>query len=275
MSAAGIIGLGLIGGSLAHDLTAAGWHVMGEDQDPETLRAALSAGAVAEPLGPDALDSLDLLILAIPVRPAVERMAGLADEVDPQSDLVVTDVGSTKRSIVAAAEKSGLAARFVGSHPMAGSHESGWPAARAGLFQGSRVWVCPTRSSRPTAVAAVEELWRSVGGDPRHMHTDAHDHLLARTSHLPQLTATALATVLAREDIDPGMLGPGGRDTTRLAGSDPGMWIDILLDNRDEVWPSLDTLAGELAELARLVRSGDEESLRGRLTSGRAWASRP
>lgn len=272
MSAAGIIGLGLMGGSLAHDLTAGGWRVLGEDRDPETLGAARAAGMIADRLTPDALPSLDLLILALPVRAAVERLRRLAEGVDPRWKLVVTDVGSTKRSIVAAAEDTRLATRFVGSHPMAGSQESGWSSARAGLFSGSTVWVCPTRSSEPAAVAAVEALWRGVGADPRRMETDAHDRLLARTSHLPQLTATALASVLARAGIAPDDLGPGGRDSTRLAGSDPGMWTDIALDNQDEIAPALEAMAGELAEMARHIRSGNAGAVRAHLAAGRSWA---
>ncbi len=272
MKSAGVIGLGLIGGSLARDLSAGGWRVLGEDGDPETVRAARSAGAIADRLTPHALPSLDLLILALPVRAAVERVGRLAEVVDPKWELVVTDVGSTKRSIVTAAEESGMAARFVGSHPMAGSQESGWAAARAGLFQDSRVWVCPTRSSDPDAVAAVESLWEEVGGEPRRIATRAHDRLLARTSHLPQLTATALAAVLADAGLAPDDLGPGGRDSTRLAGSDPGMWTDIALDNQDEIAPALEAMARELAELARRVRAGDEDAIRARLAAGRAWS---
>lgn len=275
MSAAGILGLGLIGGSLAHDLTAAGWRVLGEDRDPETLRAARSAGAIADRLTPDALPSLDLLILALPVRSAVQRVRRLAEEVDPRWELVVTDVGSTKRSIVAAAEDTHLATRFVGSHPMAGSQESGWSSARAGLFRDRTVWMCPTRSSEPGAVAAVEALWREVEAEPRRMEPDAHDRLLARTSHLPQLTATALASVLARAGIAPDELGPGGRDATRLAGSDPEMWTDIALDNQDEIAPALESMAREFAELAQHVRSGNAGAIHARLAAGRTWVSRP
>lgn len=272
MRSAGVIGLGLMGGSLARELTGAGWRVLGEDRDPETLRAARSAGAIADPLTPDALPSLDLLILALPVRAAAERVTRLAEAVDPGGKLAITDVGSTKRSIVAAAEGSGLATRFVGSHPMAGSHESGWTAARTGLFWGRAVWVCPTGSSHPDAVAAVEALWREVGGEPQRIDSQAHDQLLARTSHLPQLTATALAAVLADAGLAPDDLGPGGRDSTRLAGSDPDMWTDIALDNRDEIAPALDAMARELAGLARDVRNGDAGAVRARLAAGRAWS---
>lgn len=272
---AGIIGLGLMGGSLARDLHAAGWRVLGDDRDPDTLASALSSGVLDGPLRPDDIPSLHLLILALPVRSATKRIRSIAGSVDAESDLVITDVGSTKRSVAAAAVAAGLATRFVGSHPMAGSHESGWRAGRAGLYGGRPVWVCPTTSSRPDAVAAVESLWRSLGARPRRSDPDAHDRLLARASHLPQLAATALATVLARHGVAPDDLGPGGRDATRLAASDPDMWTDIALDNVDEVAPALDDLARELADLARAIRDGDAHSVHARMAAGRAWTAQP
>lgn len=270
----GIVGLGLIGGSLARDLAAAGWRVLGEDRDTASLNAARTDGVVAERLEQRDLAGLDLLVLALPVRAAAERVRELAGSLEPGSHLVITDVGSTKRSVTAAAEAAGLAARFVGSHPMAGSQESGWSAGRTDLFRGEAVWVCPTSASSPDAIGTVEGLWRQVGGEPRRIDAAAHDRLLARASHLPQLTATALATVLARHGISPDSLGPGGRDATRLAGSDPDMWTDIALDNSGEIAPALDDLSRELAELARAVRDGDHEGVRSRVAAARAWSTR-
>ncbi len=271
MRSAGIIGLGLMGGSLARDLSAAGWRVLAEDHDPDTFDAARAADVVAGPLTPASLDDLDLLVLALPVRAAADRIGRLGGVIDDGSRLVITDVGSTKRSMAAAAEAAGLVARFVGSHPMAGSHESGWSASRRGLFRDAPVWVCATPASEPAAVAAVEELWRAVDAHPRPIDADTHDRLLARTSHLPQLTATALAAVLSRHGHAPAALGPGGRDATRLAGSDPDMWTDIALDNAAEIRAALDELARELADLSRCVGTGDAAALRARLAAGRAW----
>lgn len=275
MSAAGIVGLGLIGGSLARDLAASGWRVLGDDRDPDRIAEARTAGVVTAPLRPSDLDSLDLLVLAVPVRAAGDRVRSLAASIGPESDLVITDVGSTKRTVIAAAESTGLGARFVGSHPMAGSHESGWSASREGLFLDSTVWICPTSASRPGAVAAVEQMWKTVGALPHQLPAPDHDRLLARTSHLPQLTATALATVLARYGIARHQLGPGGRDTTRLAGSDPDVWTDIALDNADEIAPTLQTLARELTELAEALRSGSTDSIRTRLQQSNTWSTTP
>lgn len=272
MRSAGIIGLGLMGGSLARDLAAAGWRVLGDDRDAATLAAALASGVVAGPLGEADLDDLDLLVLAVPVRAAADRLRWLAANVDPGSGVVVTDVGSTKRSVVAAAEAMGLAGRFVGSHPVAGSHESGWDAGRAGLFRGRTVWLCPPGDGGADAMRVVEALWRSVGGDPKRLDADAHDRLLAAVSHLPQLAATSLAAVLDHQGVAPGDLGPGGRDTTRLAGSDPDMWTDIVVDNADAIVPVLESLVRELDALTRLVRQGDAAAVRSRLERARAWS---
>lgn len=271
MKTVGIVGLGLIGGSLARDLADAGWRVLADDRDPGTLRAARDAGVVDAPLGPDTADSADLLVLAIPVRAAPARLREIAASLAADSKTVVTDVGSTKRSITAAALDAGLAPRFVGAHPMAGSHQSGWNASRSGLFRRCRVWTCPTSASTDRAVSLVEHLWRSVGARPERITPDDHDRLMARASHLPQLAATTLATTLARYGVTPDTLGPGGRDATRLAASDPDMWIDILLDNADHVAPALSDLVDQLATLATAVRDADTDALRARLDAGRAW----
>lgn len=273
MTTAGIIGLGLIGGSLARDLAAAGWRVLGADHDPDTLTAARDAGVVGEALGPQALVTLDVLVLALPVRAATHRLGELAEALDPDSDLVITDAGSTKRSILAAADASGLGPRFVGSHPMAGSHRSGWHAGRVDLFRERTAWICTTDASTPEAVERVETMWRTVGAIPERIDAVDHDRLMARTSHLPQLAATALATVLSRHGLPPDALGPGGHDTTRLAGSDPAMWTDIALDNRDEIAPALDALTETLTELTHAIRNGDAAAVRSRLQAGRDWCN--
>lgn len=263
----GIIGLGLIGGSLARDLAAAGWDVRGTDRDAATERQARESGVISGPVAPDAND---LVILAVPVRSAPGWLHHLAPELGP--DTVITDVGSTKRSVVEAAEAAGLGRRFVGSHPVAGHQTSGWAASRTGLFRGATVWITPTPESEPGAVARVESLWRAVGGEPRQMAEDEHDRLLARASHLPQVVATALGVALGRAAVGPDDLGPGGRDTTRLAGSDPEVWADILTDNGDEVAPALAAFIDELLRFRRALEGMDDATLRSLLAAGRSWA---
>ncbi|MGK7311476.1 MAG: prephenate dehydrogenase [Candidatus Longimicrobiales bacterium M2_2A_002] len=265
-STVGIVGLGLVGGSLARDLAAAGWRVLGADRDPATTRRARAAGIVAGPIDPGAVD---LLVLAVPVRAAAGWLRTLADAVAPTA--VLTDVGSTKRAVVEAAGTAGLGARFVGSHPLAGDHRSGWAASRTGLFNDAVVWLTPAPETDAGAVAAVESLWRAVGGHPRRITAEDHDRLLARISHLPQVAATALAGTLARAGIEAAQLGPGGRDTTRLAGSDPDMWTDILIENGDEVGPALDALIAGLTRLRRAIHGLDDATLRSLLDEARSW----
>jgi prephenate dehydrogenase len=180
-------------------------------------------------------------------------------------------VGSTKRSIVDAAEQMGIGDRFVGSHPLAGDHRSGWDASRTGLFEGARVYLSPTRSTEADALELARELWTMIGAVPEVMEAAEHDRRLAWASHLPQAASTALARALAEAGIARSDLGCGGRDVTRVAGSSPEMWADILADNADEVLPALDALELELRALRRAVASGDRDLLRQLLASGRNW----
>lgn len=292
MSTVGIIGLGLIGGSLARDLSAAGWRVLGGDRDAAVVDAARRAGVAdaldlsalhrpqspgepGEPGSPDPVHSLDLLILAVPVRATAEWLRRLAPLVPAESELVITDVGSTKETAAKAAAAVGLGSRFVGSHPVAGDHRSGFGASRTGLFHDAPVWLCPAPGAAPGAVDRVEALWRAVGARPQTIGPAEHDRRLACTSHLPQAVSTALAATLDRYGFAPHDLGPGGRDVTRLAGSDPDMWVDILLDNAPHVAPGLERAAAELLHVARLLRDGQEPPLRQLLMASRSWAARP
>lgn len=248
-----VLGLGLIGGSLARDLAGAGTRVVGADADPATVRAALAAGVIAEALDPhdprpDA--GCDLVVIAVPVDAAPALLDRLAESLPPGS--VVTDVASVKRGIMEAARTAGLARRFVGGHPMAGSHASGWASSRTGLFAGARVLLCPGTAD-PEAVTRVAGLWRAVGGVPDVLDEADHDREVAWASHLPQAASSALAAVLRDAGIPGAALGPGGRDMTRLAESDPGLWAGIARANADELGPALRALAERLDALAALL----------------------
>src|SRR5690606_35860061 len=155
----------------------------------------------------------------------LQRIAALT------STAPITDVGSTKRAALIAAEKAGLASRFVGAHPLAGDHRSGWNAARANLFRGATVFLCPSATSSPDAVAAVRSFWERLGGTCRIASAAEHDERMAWISHLPQVVASALANTLAAAEHPPADLGPGGRDTTRLAASSPALWGSICTTN--------------------------------------------
>src|SRR5690349_9570084 len=214
-ASAAVIGLGLIGGSLARDLRARGVRVHGYDRDAETVRAAAEWGVLAlDSLSADALAAAELVVLAVPVTAAAELLGELEGALGP--GCVVTDLGSTKRSIVRAAEAAGMGERFVGSHPLAGDHRSGWAAAREGLFAGATVYLCPARDTSADALESVRSLWLALGARPREMDAAEHDRQLAWTSHLPQAAASALAGALADAGWRPDQLGPGGRDATRI-----------------------------------------------------------
>jgi len=266
-----IVGLGLIGGSLARDLAARGVRVLGWDADAEGLRAAVSESVVHHPLADDLrdVDQADAVVLAVPVLAAAEVLRKLAPRL--AGVRLITDVGSTKTSIVRAAEALGLGGRFVGSHPLAGDHRSGWSASRAGLFDGARIFLCRTRSTAGDAMLLASELWTGVGGRPELIDADLHDVRLAWTSHLPQVVSTALALTINQTGTPRGELGTGGRDVTRLAGSDPAVWADILLDNADALASALAMMGARLSALQRAVMSGDREQLRRLLVEARTW----
>lgn len=269
----GVIGLGLIGGSIARDLTALGVRVLAYDSDPATIDLARAEGAVAEALNVslDGLQDTEVIIVAVPVS-ALHEVLAAAPPI-PRARLV-TDVGSTKRSAIRTAESLGIGDRFVGSHPMAGDHRSGWRASRAGLFDSARVYLSRTEQTREDAFALAQELWQALGASPEEIAADAHDQLLAYASHLPQTVATALALALADAGVSRASLGPGGRDATRLAGGSVAMWTAIARDNADELLPAITALEAQLERLKAALARGDEGSIRAIFNTARTWSFR-
>lgn len=267
-----IAGLGLIGGSLARDLAARGIDVLGYDSDPTTLQAALAAGILAGTLAPDlaGVEAAEVLVLAVPVgrapgilRAAAERLRHLR---------LVTDVGSTKEGIGRAAEGTGLAAHFVGGHPLAGDHRGGWSASRTGLFEGARVFLSPTPETTPEALSRAHALWRMVGALTEEVDAISHDHEMAWISHLPQAASTALALALASARIGPERLGPGGRALTRLAGSSPTLWTEVALENAAVLRHALQTLEHHLRDLRLALERGEPQEIHELFAAGKAWA---
>lgn len=269
---AAVLGLGLMGGSLARDLAAAGVEVLGHDRDPEAVRAARAAGAVRAGLGPglEGAETADLLVVAVPVSAAEAALAAALPRLRP--DCVLTDLGSTKRSIGEAAARLGVADRFVGSHPLTGDHRSGWDASRPDLYAGATVYLCPTPATRPDALERVHGLWVALGARPEVVDAAEHDQRLAWSSHLPQVASTALAEALAAAGVGPAALGPGGRDATRLAASSPELWSAICLDNAACIEPAVAALEEVLADLRRALREGDAVALQRHFAASRAWA---
>jgi prephenate dehydrogenase len=272
--AAVVLGLGLMGGSLARDLAARGYRVLGWDRDASAVESAHRAGVVHAGLSDDfgGIGDADLVVLAVPVSAAPPLLEAVRPHLHRAR--LITDLGSTKRSIVAAAEVLGVGERFVGSHPLTGSHQSGWEAARAGMFGGARVFLCPTRSSSAAAMAMARELWTSLSARTEVVDAAEHDRLLAWTSHLPQAVSTALALALASNDVARGELGPGGRDVTRLAGSSPEVWTGIALDNAQVLIEAVSAMETGLCGFREALEAKDADAVRRFFARAREWAER-
>jgi prephenate dehydrogenase len=267
-----IVGLGLIGGSLARDLSARGHAVFGADRSKATLKKAKRAGAIAAalPASLEGIEETDLCVIALPVdatRDVLRKHRKRLRQVK-----AVTDVGSTKQSIMRAAADAGLAASFVGSHPMAGGETSGWGAARRGLFKDQRVYVCAARGTDVSGISLVNRLWRDVGGRIERIDAAAHDRLLAATSHLPQVVALALAMIYASARLTRGQLGRGGREMTRLAASSGEMWSAILSDHPKNVNGRIRSIRRVLSRLEAAVGRRDTETIRRWFRRSNAWS---
>lgn len=267
-----VIGLGMIGGSVARGLAARGIDVVGFDTNRAYLDAAVAEGVMSRRLRADFadLDSADSVVVAVYGDGAIEILKRLERHADKLR--LVTDVGSTKRNIVSAAEASSLANCFVGAHPFAGDHRSGWPASRYDLFENELVYLCPTSTVTPAALATAHALWTALGSKPVRIDASEHDDLLAWTSHLPHVISCALGLALAEAGIPKRQLGRGGRDVARLAAGSPSVWSAILLDNAESVNASLAGAEQELAEIRNLLSKGNREGLRRKLERARDWS---
>ena len=265
-----VVGLGLLGGSVAKAARAQGLarSIVAVGRRRETIEAARRDGTVDEVTTDLAggLRGADFCLLATPVT-TLERMlpsvwAAAAD------GAVLTDVGSTKASIVAAADR--LAGerplRFVGSHPMAGSEKSGYGVARADLFHGATVVLTPTEHTDADALASVAALWDALGARIVRLEPTAHDRAVAAVSHLPHFVADALVDAIVR--MDAGFFevaGKGFRDTTRIAAGSPQMWREIFHDNRVALGEALAAFRKSLDHLEAMVAAGDADALEGEL----------
>jgi prephenate dehydrogenase len=271
-----ILGTGLIGGSvgLAVRQRAPGWEIAGYDPDPSTRSEALDTGAVdlASATPEEAVAGADLIVAAAPVdaMPALlERSSiGAAD------GTVVTDVGSAKVDIVKAGEAA-FSERFVGGHPMAGSERHGIGAADPDLFEDAWWILTPTPATSSHSYALVTELIGRLGAKPVALSPEVHDALVARLSHVPQLASSALVDVAATAGDREALLdlaGPGFRDVTRIAASDPSLWVAVLRSNRQAVKEGLERLRARLGSIAEMLAEDRWEELEEFL--GRARAAR-
>ncbi|MHB1313240.1 MAG: prephenate dehydrogenase [Gemmatimonadaceae bacterium] len=266
-----IIGLGLIGGSLARDLAAQGATVWGYDTDAAAVRSARRAGVVQRAIGADLalLAEAQTVVFAVPVDVAPVLLERARPYLDGAA--LITDVGSTKHRIVARATALALGARFVGSHPIAGDSRAGWQASRRGLFGGARVDLCGTPDTTVAALRRARALWRRVGANPVALDALVHDAEVAFSSHLPQLLALTLAGVLSARGIARRRLGPGGVDMTRLAGSSAEMWTAILDENAAPVTEALDACQAALGALRGAVARRDRPAVTAVFDEARRW----
>lgn len=269
-----VVGLGLIGGSMARDLAQRGVRVRGYDRDEGTLRAVREAGIPCERVGdghPD-LSDVDVVILATPVDEAQSILAGTG--LQTTRARLVMDVGSTKVGVLRSAALAGLGDRFVGSHPLAGDHRHGWEASRTGLFDGSRVFLCASTEATPAALLLASQVWRTLGARPERLDAETHDERLAWSSHMPQAVSLALALALQQAGVRRSDLGPGGRDMTRLAGSSADVWTPILCENAKAIAEAMACVEHALACLRQQLASGtpDGASLRQQLEAAQGWS---
>lgn len=266
-----IVGLGLMGGSLARAIAARGTRVLGYDRNAEHLEQAMRDGAVHEALGRDlsGMEEADVVVLALPVDATCLALPMLARRATGARLLM--DLASTKRSVVACAELAQVAERFVGAHPLTGSHRSGFGAARASLFEGARVFLCPTSRTTPEALRLAEQLWAALEARTEAMDAREHDDEMAWCSHLPHIVASALAGTLDDAGIPRQSLGPGGRDVTRLAGSSTAMWSAIAADNASAIAAALLAYEGKLRSFREAIEGRHDAATRAMLEAGRAW----
>ncbi|MDO7926529.1 bifunctional prephenate dehydrogenase/3-phosphoshikimate 1-carboxyvinyltransferase [Pseudomonas sp. KFB-139] len=271
-----VVGLGLIGGSFAKGVRESGLcrEVVGVDLDPRSRKLAVELGVVdrCEDDLAAACRGADVIQLAVPIL-AMEKLLALLAPLD-LGNAILTDVGSAKGNVVRAARLAfgHMPTRFVPGHPIAGSEQSGVEASNSELFRRHKVILTPLAETDPDAVALVDRLWSVLGADVEHMQVERHDEVLAATSHLPHLLAFGLVDSLAKrnENLEIFRYAAGGfRDFTRIAGSDPVMWHDIFLANREAVLRTLDTFRSDLDALRDAVDTGDGHQLLGVFTRAR------
>lgn len=258
-----VLGVGLIGGSIglaARDCLSDA-EVVGFGRSPERLERARELGAidrVAESIE-EALDGASVCFCCAPVGVLDGQIAAaLAAAGD---DCVVTDVGSTKGGVVAAA----VDRRFVGGHPIAGAETAGVEHARADLFQGATWYLTPSSASSGVLFERLHRIVAALGARPVTIDADSHDRLLATVSHLPHVLANALVTqtagALGEEDAALPRVGPSFRDATRVAGANSAIWTDIYVANREAIAAEVDATVERLRAAAKLLRAGDADAI--------------
>ena len=265
----GIIGLGLIGGSMAVDLRRRGFadEVLGVETDPVNAAAAEKIGLADRIVSfEECVGQADLVVLAVPVGAAVKMLPQVLDRFAGQKKVVI-DVCSTKEQLARAVKYHPERRRYVGTHPMAGTEYNGPWAAMPGLFDGHAGIICDAQESDPKAVRTVECLYETLNMRTIYMDSSSHDVHTAYVSHISHVTSFALAlTVLDKEKDEKHIfdLASGGfSSTVRLAKSSPDMWTPILTQNRDNVLHVIDTYIDKMQAFRTAIEEGDEDAIRG------------
>jgi prephenate dehydrogenase len=273
MRGVAVVGLGLMGGSLCRALkeTAPGGEVFGIDADPTQGDRAVEAGVVNEfsTHGEELLPRADVVVYATPLGATLalfEEHRGLW-----AAGTLVTDLVGLKAPLVRAAAARGFGDRFVGAHPICGGEGSGFALSRGDLFRGARVWLCAGEEAQAGVRDRAASFWASVGGEPSWIDARSHDEMMAWVSHLPQLVSNALAGALDASGRRPDELGPGGRDMTRLAGSSPEVWRDLLEASAPVTGTGLTSIARALNVLADLLARRDMDRVVEFMERTRRW----
>jgi prephenate dehydrogenase len=260
-----VIGLGLIGGSMAIDLRKAGFarEVVGVDANPENAQEALRLGII-DRIGDfeHAVTNADLVLVSIPVDKVVDTLIKVLDLITDQTTVI--DVGSTKKAIALAVENHPKRRNYVAAHPMSGTENSGPTAALAGLFDGKINIICDQEKSGPLHLAFAEKIFQVLGMKQAYMTSDEQDHSTAFISHLPHVAAFALANaVLDKEDreIIFDLASGGFNSTVRLAKSSPEMWGPIFQQNKQYVVESIDSYIKHLKAFRKSIESDPEEMM--------------
>ena len=272
-----VVGIGLVGGSLARDLRRLrlARRTVALDRSAATARRALELGLVDEATTDPraAVEGADLVVLAVPVGAMGEVARAIAPALGP--DAIVTDVGSVKAPVMGLVGPHLDPRRFVPGHPVAGTENSGPDAALEGLFAGRWCILTPDARTDPEAVERVAALWRAMGSDVERMDAVHHDKVLAITSHLPHLlafnlinTAGSVETVLEGEVLK--YAAGGFTDFTRIAASDPTLWRDVFLANRGAVLEMVSRYIEDLTALQRVIRWDEGDALLERFASAQA-----
>ena len=270
-----VVGVGLIGGSIAKALKARGLarKITGLGRNRERLFAAQQAGLLDEvATSPGELSPFSLAIVCTPVDRICDDVRAL-QAVAP-GHARITDAGSVKGRIchkLASSQKAGTA-QFIGSHPMAGSEQGGWEHADANLFEGRVCAITPLSHAEPV-ILSLQRFWSALGMRTTRLDPDQHDRIVALTSHLPHAAASAISSLLTEEAWP--LAATGFRDTTRVASGSPALWTSILMENRDAVAGHVQALIGLLEQLQKSLEAGNAREIETLLTQGQtareAW----